>query len=998
ANYDVYVAGDKFLFCQVASGGLNLDDVVFILGTLTMDKTDSYGELSVETYARGVDMKGNEVMVLVSKTINGTTYPSDGAPELERGYYSVADHSDRYAKKEGVKELTGFEPRYNKETKAPFVSSYNFGVNDMVYTGTGTYNAGYSYNQSTTAYIVVEGTYDQSTPLETITKTGSIEVMLDRNYNIANPIALLTKAEDGTNNIEAVVILTNLTTATQMQTIYISQENFTEDGSLKPSGRAANGYCYDVYDATTGDIMTITADMPEEITKPGFYRVAKNAEDGTWTFYLAGENKAYRVSSIYGQTDAEDGYADGIEYGNVAYSQTFDYISSNKMYGCSSDVIDKVKTVTGAKVIDLRSEVVDGKVTAITTVDQLSAAKTSRPNEELFFDAYVNLDGTDVVKTIFITDARKKEEMLYNNTMLYAKEALPTTGGKYEFYLAECEMDSDLTVGQIVELDLDKVTVTATEGVTVTTSALYVCTYNLETGSYNLRTRRTQDGGENSVLGYWGYTQGLHKKVTAIDGNTVTVDHVHSSCSSVGCAETTYKAYAPLVLKPNAYTAVIDLTGNGIESWAEFKAALRSPEGQLTDYYVDYYQPNGLAMTSTKPADCVPSLIVITDVAEKPQAPTILLTKDTVLENSNNAGVEFMVIKPGAVDTGVYELGDIYDLAGKTVILDPNGHTNTCKTKYSGCSGFFKVTGSDEDSITVDHLLPNGDTNWEYGMHNIITRWDDDEVVMLTDAHTDYSLTASSTSTNNYGCGMACYNYSDAYCEAAMQLDLSNSDIPVYDLVTGDTYDVAWLKERVKDTVATPDAIRSNNGEALLLSYWCADGKDGWTEDGTATPTAIFIMAEDAHTVRPNTAQPPLWRARSGDVLFADDAPDTKFNRAMKTEKAYGINDVDGRTGFEDGMNVYLRVNYYTEKKTGLFVAKNTADGFAQLVYQTPGELKEQLATLGIDELTENNAFIVNSNYTLDSINEALAAEKAVKAAVAEGRNGKVYVYVESIS
>ncbi len=959
-TYDIYVDGDKFIFCDVASGGLNLDDVVYILGSLTIEKEDSYGEPIVETYARGVDMKGKEVMVLVGLTINNNVICAD--PGLEQGFYTVANHSDRDAKKEGVKELTGFAARYDSQTKAPFVSEYYAGANDMIYTGAGSYGAGYSFNQSTTAYVVLDGTIDQSTPLETSASTGSISVTLDREGNHARPIALITRTDEGVNMLEAVVILSDLSTATGKQTIYVSQD------SLQYTGRTATGYSYDVYSATTGAVMTITtreATLP--VQESGFYRVAKNAEDGIWEFYLTGDAQVYKVPSTYGETGGAAGWKDGINDGNVAYGQTFDYIRSDKMYGSSSDVITKVRTVTGAAVIDLRSEeqIALDKVPAITSVDQLTALKTSRPDVAIFFDTYVNVSGTNVIKTIFITNVRDGSVLVGNNSVLYAATELPTTGD-YTFYVAE---SSSLGNGDTLTLTMDGITVKPQTGTAIPSgSALYEYAYDGVTNTHTLTALVASHGGEGGGnLGYFGYTQGLHKIVSGINGNTMTVASNDAGACGLACSG---KYAAPLTLLPSASTAVVDLRvnrhgGAEITSWSQFKAELN--EGG-TVFYVDYYQPSGLGLTSSRPADCIPSLIVITD-SDRPliKANTLLMSKGAV---KSGAAATFLV-----VDGNGYTLGQELSLTADQVALS-SGHTGLCATNET-CDGFFRVVGGDDTSVVLEHVGNDTNATREVGIHNIVTRWISDGVVVTTDGHTY----RGGSSSNNHLCDSQCFNASSSHGEASKVLDLTNGNIPVIDLVDGTITSVAALKAAVTPVIGSAATIQANGGEnGIMINYWCADGGDD------ETPEIIFVVGKNAPMLRKNNTT-IIWRSLPGEVIYASSAitSHTVFSQNMGTAKVYGVESLD------DGTSVFLQVNTIPSKK-GLFQAVENANGFGVFV---------EVEAVALTQALPDNAVIVagpTGATTAAVVNAILAGGGSVTAAVAVGTNGITYVYVTAAS
>ncbi len=959
-NYDVYVSGDKFIFCEAAAGGLNLDDVVFILGTLTIDKEDSYGEPIVETYARGVDMKGKEVMLLVGLTINNNVICA--APGLDEGFYTVADHSNRDAKKEGVKELTGFASRYNSETEEPFVAEYTYGANDMVFTGAGSYTGGYSFNQTSTAYIVLDGTVDQSTPLETSVTTGSVSITLDREGNTAKPIALVTKTDEGVNMLEAVVILSDLTTATEKQTIYVSQDGLTY------TGRTATGYSFDVYNATTGAAMTIvTSEATLPVQEPGFYRVAKNVEDGTWTFYLTGDAQVYKVPSTYGETGGAAGWKDGINDGNVAYGQTFDYIRSGKMYGSASEVITKVRTVTGAKVIDLRSEdqIALDKVPAITSVDQLTNLKTGRPDVAVFFDTYVNVSGTNAIKTIFITSVRDSAVLSGTSSVLYAATALPTTG-EYTFYVAESDSMGN---GQTLTLTMDGITVKTQTGAAVPTgSALYEYTYSVETDSHTLNALVASHGGEGSGnLGYFGYTQGLHKVVSGISGNTMTVATNDSGACGLACSG---KYAAPLTLLPSTSTAVVDLRenrhgGDEITTWSQFKAELN--EGG-TVFYVDYYQPAGLGLTSSRPANCVPSLIVITD-SDRPliSAGTLLFSKDPVVSGS---AASFMVL-----DGTGYTLGQEINLTADQVSLS-SAHTGRCVDQGT-CDGFFRVAGGDDTSVILEHVGNDTNATREVGIHNIITRWISDSLVVATDGHTY----RGGSSSNNHLCDSQCFNASTSHREASKTLDLSNGNIPVYDLVDGTITSVAELKAAVTPVIASADTIRANSGNnGILLSYWCAEG------DGDRTPEIIFIVGKNANMLRKGNTT-IIWRSLPGEVIYASSAitSHVSFSQNMGTAKVYGVESLD------DGTSVFLQVNTIPSKK-GLFQAVENANGFGVF---------EEIEAVALTQALPDNAVIVagvTAADTVGEVNAILAGGGSVTAAVAVGTNGVTYVYVTAAS
>ena len=385
-------------------------------------------------------------------------------------------------------------------------------------------------------------------------------------------------------------------------------------------------------------------------------------------------------------------------------------------------------------------------------------------------------------------------------------------------------------------------------------------------------------------------------------------------------------------------------------------------------FYVDYYQSSGLGLTSSRPADCVPALIVITD-SDRPLLPanTLLMSKGAVKAGT---AADFLV-----VDATGYTLGQELSLTGSQVQMS-SAHTGRCVTQET-CSGFFRVVGGDDTSVILEHVGNDTNANREIGTHNIITRWISDSLIVATDGHTYRGATSS----NNHLCDAQCFNASASHREASKTLDLSNGNIPVIDLVDGTITSVAALKAAVTPVIASADTIRANDGNnGILLDYWCAEG------DGDRTPEIIFIVGKDANMLRKGKTT-IIWRSLPGEVIYASSAitSHTSFSQNLGTADVYGVESL------ADGTSVFLQVNKIPSKK-GLFVAVENANGFGEFTQVEAAELTQALP---------DDAVIVagpTGATTAAEVNAILAGGGSVTAAVAVGTNGVTYVYVTAAS
>lgn len=420
-TYDFYTTRDgEFIGYKPNAGTLNMDNVAYILGVIPTTEKDAYGDQVINFYARGIDMNGAETLIpvaLVKDTNRDGDWDSGekilGDEDIAKGgsvaegFYTVKDHANRDARKEGIQQLTPFANKYNKETSPVFVTPYTlYKTTPLVFGGMGSFgtsNEYYAYNQTSSKYLVLDGSATQITELQATVKTGSCAIPMDNNIQAAE--AVLSRKADGSYIVEAMVIRTGSAAAVLGgQTVYVSQDK------NKPSGQNQAGYVYDVYKAADGQATKITLATGSTLT-PGFYQVVLDAETQRHEFVPmpteAGRPVGYILPTVAdAQKLTEDSNAvaagDGLLNAAVCYDISFGHLAGTRM---TAGTIKNLEA-GGVAVVDVRSkEQKDGsRIATITTIDRVSKLKQANEDLEIKLDIWVN-SSSNKITAIYITEA-----------------------------------------------------------------------------------------------------------------------------------------------------------------------------------------------------------------------------------------------------------------------------------------------------------------------------------------------------------------------------------------------------------------------------------------------------------------------------------------------------------------------------------------------------------------------------------------------------------------
>ena len=423
ATYTFYVTADgKYVGYEKNTGAADLTNTVFVLGQLQIVEADSYGKRIRRTVARGVDLDGNEVTLTVkiedgtyvasTKTFTPTSELTEQVDALTAGFFRVEDAVGRDAKKEGLKVLSAISSTYDEKENPIYsgrsnigngktVSPYNFGVGSML------------VNRNTSApYLMLEGDVNQSTALTATVKKGSWSTFINNTGATLNRYLLLSRADNGTQVLEAMVMHVTGEGALDTEAVYIT------DQAVASASRNTDGWEYTVYNYKTGAAKQITMENPIDggiYTGSGYYKIAP-IENSECKLLVEKIPDVWECgASVNRDTVDERVEEDGLYNENVFLDQVFQYITNNEL---STTLLEnrgsllytnsrayRLPKADGAVVIDTRSEAEIesfglGKITDLARVESLTAR-----NEDLviLFDLCFDTSGNKVL-TVFIKE------------------------------------------------------------------------------------------------------------------------------------------------------------------------------------------------------------------------------------------------------------------------------------------------------------------------------------------------------------------------------------------------------------------------------------------------------------------------------------------------------------------------------------------------------------------------------------------------------------------
>ena len=514
-EYTIYLAANgKYIGVSAAEAAADVDDVVYVVRGFAPEGTkDLYGNSTQYFYAQGVNTDGEEAHIVIGADINGTKYGTTWAEDEEapiiKGFYQVKEPTGKNEKKYEIMTLDMCVAGYDAKENPYFVGSNRFATTDdttisfasgtayggmHVCTsdcpagdGTGGTDAGHTPASASavTAYFTANSKQlfwsqesDGSLTTKVVAKANwSYKVQKGKQETVS---VLMTREASGVTNVLLMVINEDpAKVGTSFPAIYIADTDYDR--------KVAEGYQYDVYNAGNGKVVTLTMAGDDELDGlSGFYYYSED-EDGIAT-----------IEDVRPDFDPSEG---GLYFTNRTFTH-FSYTGSTRRINAwpgTGVVSDTVSSST--KVIDLRSEEqmkADG-VDEITTADRIAALRDS--GKLVQFDlgeASSGACGAIFVKSLITAPVA--------DTLFYVGDRTSITG-IYDAY--------NLATGK--------------------TQSIFVNSGIKETGFVNYKFN-----GTDFVVKAATVAGALsNKTVTAIDGDTVTVDGKTGDKSEIAYMNTT---------------------------------------------------------------------------------------------------------------------------------------------------------------------------------------------------------------------------------------------------------------------------------------------------------------------------------------------------------------------------------------------------------------------------------------------------------------------------
>lgn len=428
-SYTFFLTEDgEYLGYEKTEGGLNLNETVFILGENTVVTKDDYGNRVRKTTARGIDMTGKEVNLLLKVEKNGTLengvyFPSMNPKDniyhgVSNGasYASVAGNTfytfelsnDKEAKKEEIYVLTPYPATYNKETAPIYTGTRTISDGGAYAFSNFSCNGKNTYYHGSTVYILLEGNLNQTTPLTAevkkswATSTNTSGAPLEHFY-------LLSRNESDSQMLDvALVLAKDALSAAGTQVVYVSAEN------QAPAGTNADGYLYDVFDYKTGakkqialktdDALLVDVDgngVANEIPAVGYWHT--RPESGSNCSVLV--EKVVDTGTFTGTT-SNSSSNDKLYTENIAHDQTLVELAEDELNTTSGT---RLRKASGSIVVDTRSEedINAAGIGKISSVDRLGTLAIDNPEVTVIFDLCYSSTSNKML-TIFIKDVSFK--------------------------------------------------------------------------------------------------------------------------------------------------------------------------------------------------------------------------------------------------------------------------------------------------------------------------------------------------------------------------------------------------------------------------------------------------------------------------------------------------------------------------------------------------------------------------------------------------------------
>lgn len=367
-TYAVYIADGKYIGWNGVTAAANIADVVYIVGTYTVDATtDAYGKVTTNTYAQGVDMNGKEVSYLIATK---DTKEVLGNVTLTAGYYTFklsTVSSDE--KKAGI--MTAFAVTKDTEETVFITDLNDTNRNETVDSKTAyvDVDSDIAFIESTTKFIVVDDA----------TLGGEMDIAIvtgSYSGNVAARPAIVSKDAAGNITLEVVVIYDEVSFKAD-DYIYVSED------MANVKSTTANGDQYTVYfvnDAVNKEIIVDNASLIK-----GFYEYSFETVDGA---------VVYTLEPVI---DAEDDF--------ILTNEIFTRLSGTKLISTTIKALD----ATNVKIVDARTEetLKNADISEIIALEDMQAAVDA--GYEITFSAMLNEDLEDAtaITLIIITDIKE---------------------------------------------------------------------------------------------------------------------------------------------------------------------------------------------------------------------------------------------------------------------------------------------------------------------------------------------------------------------------------------------------------------------------------------------------------------------------------------------------------------------------------------------------------------------------------------------------------------
>lgn len=690
STYRLLVTAEgEYIGYETAQAAVRLKNVYYILGGYQLEGAkDAYGNPTTLTYAHGVDTDGDEASILVGVVNQKGSYGVNDVDAIGKGFWSAADATEREAAKLEIKVLSRMSGTYDPDKSPLYVVAYKW--DNVTFTGNGTLadnTFGYSYTDTT--FIAVQG--EPGSKLETASTTGSSTAIYIPSGGF-KPLILCSRDASGSVNMEVVVVETTPTVIAGGKNVYLAATN--EDASLAvPTGRNAEGFTYEAYDADTAEAVDFVMATGNALT-PGFYKAVMDKETGL-----------YEVDErLPDETKINDRYA----YHEEAYR----YL--NATHGnmvCWGEAIN-VKA-SSAKVVDLRSEeqILKDGIPAITSVADITALAAANPSIVIFMDLFETAVAPAHVTAIFVTKVVVGTPGI--GAVMYRADA-----SKNEFVVVN---NLGMSSGSLVELDLADFNITNADKAKAGFFAI-----EADGNALALVYVGGQDGGD------YRFTMGYHNEVLVYDeGVLYTVDaHTDDTCGA-GCINTpgtaaVLEAPGTLQIKESSLT-VMDLrdvpAAEKLNSLSAIVEAAEDGDQVIIDWYC-----SETAAANVGPVDFVPEFIFVYEVNAGEGTGLATPEVGTVLQSAADLAASG-VAKFNVTRT---EDDDIDAGSDINVMYVVDGDTD---------AGYFEVTAVSGTTVTIERMEDVVEEMIAYGFgmeYGVVTQYNDGDLQATLQTAVDF--------------------------------------------------------------------------------------------------------------------------------------------------------------------------------------------------------------------------------------------------------------------